>query len=408
MKTLLGRRPLGVRVALGAFAFYLFLGMGGQLVSLLDWELALSLGLQENAWSDPSLVERTLAAVEWGVCGADMLVQVPLLIVAIVGILCRRRWGLIAGLMVSATMVYIFFVYTLQRTALIERAGLAAWSDYAGIIIAFAFLALVPGILGFWGLAANLDRYPGGSANSHRLRRRADTLPGSRIEDLLICAGQVLRTIPRVWIGRQMTWNTTDQDLNRRLMADAWIEGGFRLDRAIRIERPPEAVWPWIAQLGRDAAYYSWDFLDNPGHAHPDYLLDDVPPPQVGDRNDDLGSIRFLNPGAELAWFDESEFLGLKVPLAMTFRLDAAGEGATRLLFRMSFDIPKTIKGWLAFRLVVLMDHVMSSEMLSRLRLLIETYEERLAGGETNRDLAPHQRTEWLPAAATRKSPNES
>jgi hypothetical protein len=46
-------------------------------------------------------------------------------------------------------------------------------------------------------------------------------------------------------------------------------------------------------------------------------------------------------------------------------------------------------------RIVLLMDQVMSTEMLRRLKLLIETYEERGNSGETNRLLAPHQGIPW-------------
>jgi len=105
--------------------------------------------------------------------------------------------------------------------------------------------------------------------------------------------------------------------------------------RAITIDRSPEKVWPWIAQFGRGAAYYSWDFLDNRGHRHADYLLN-IGEPEVGDWNQDLGRICYIDRGNELVWYDE----------------------------------------------------------------LIETYEERVEGGETNRSLAPHQLSPWRPASA--------
>lgn len=40
------------------------------------------------------------------------------------------------------------------------------------------------------------------------------------------------------------------------------------LDHAIDIAAPPEAVWPWLAQMGAwpKAGWYSYDFLDNRGH----------------------------------------------------------------------------------------------------------------------------------------------
>jgi len=164
MRRMVGSRPLGIWVALGCLLFYLVPGMGGQAASLMSWDWALAVHLQENDPHDPDLVERTLAHVEWGVCAADMLVQVPLLVAAILGLLLRRRWGLVAGLMAAATMVYIFAVYSLQRWSLSVRSDLTPWSDYSGIILAFAVLSLLPGLLTIWGLAVNADR---GAVPSH-------------------------------------------------------------------------------------------------------------------------------------------------------------------------------------------------------------------------------------------------
>ena len=57
MRKIIGNRPIGVWVALGAFAFYLVFGMGGQALSLIDWDLAVNWGLQENSLDDPEILE---------------------------------------------------------------------------------------------------------------------------------------------------------------------------------------------------------------------------------------------------------------------------------------------------------------------------------------------------------------
>jgi uncharacterized membrane protein len=215
------------------------------------------------------------------------------------------------------------------------------------------------------------------------------------LEGLLICTAQVLHAIPGVLIGKRMVWNTRPAELIRSLTGDAFITGGFTVNRAITISRPAENIWPWITQFGRGAAYYSWDFLDNPGHTHADYLLD-TPDVQVGDWNADIGTVRHAETGTELVWYDEPVFFGLRAPVAMTFRLDPEPDEATRVLFRISFGLPpEGLKARIALRVGVFMDHVMSTEMLRRLKLLIETYEERFKNGELNRSLAPHQRSRW-------------
>ena len=237
---------------------------------------------------------------------------------------------------------------------------------------------------------------------SRMLHRWKHGVEPSFLGDLLVCTGQVLRAIPEVWFRKRLTWNTRPDELARPMTGDRLVADAIAAHRAITIDRPPEKVWPWIAQFGRGAGYYSWDFLDNPGHRHADYLLD-LPEPSLDDWNQDIGRICCVEPGRELVWYDEPLFFGMRTPFAMTFRLDPEPDHATRLHFRISFGLPQTNRrARLAFRVGLLMDHVMSTEMLRRLKILIETYEERVLNAELNRSLAPHQRSRWGPASAIR------
>lgn len=390
--------PLGIWIALFFMLFCLFVAGGGQALSLVDWDLAFRLHLQENDQHSTNLVQRVLAQVEWGVCVADVFLTLPLFAVGLAGVILRRRWGMIAGMMAAICWIYMFVAYTAQRCGLVFRGGIGQWSDYAGIIGAFALLCLVPCLLIIWGLAANADRFAVPRPHSHMLRRGQDGLEPFFLEELLICTGQVLRAIREVWVGKRLNWNSRPEDLSRPMTGDRLVEGAITAHRAITIHRSPEKVWPWIAQFGRGAGYYSWDFLDNRGHRHADYLID-TPQPRVGDWNKDIGRICHVESNEELAWYDESLFFGMKTPFALTFRLDPEPDGATRLHFRIAVGLPQTtLRGRLALQVGLLMDQVMSTEMLRRLKLLIETYEERLTGGETNRSLAPHQRSPWRPA----------
>lgn len=64
------------------------------------------------------------------------------------------------------------------------------------------------------------------------------------------------------WHGR---WGATDQEVRDRLPGDELVaEPADQVTRAISIDAPPEAVWPWIAQLGADrAGFYSYEWLEN-------------------------------------------------------------------------------------------------------------------------------------------------
>lgn len=399
MRHIVGGRPVGLWMALFCMLVCIVLGGGGQALSFVNWDAAMRLGFQENDPNDPDITERILAHVEWGVSAGDTLISLPLFLVGLAGLIFRRSWGMVAAMMAAASWVYMFAVYGMQRYSLAHRDHLVEWEDYTGIIAAFALLALVPCLLIIWGLGANADRFAISRPHSHILRRKEDVLEPFFFEDFLICTWQVLRTIPQVWIGRRLNWNVSREEVNRKLAGDEFAEGSTAANRAITIDRPPQDVWPWIARFGRGAGFYTWDFLDNRGHRHPDYVIDG-PEPAIGDWSEGIGKICYIETGRELVWYAEPEFLGIKPPLVVNFRMDPVADGATRVHFRFSFVFPKTIRGRIALRIGLLMDHVMSTEMLRRLKVLIETYEERCQNGETNRHRAPHQKSPWRPAAS--------
>ncbi len=57
----------------------------------------------------------------------------------------------------------------------------------------------------------------------------------------------------------------------------------YRSTRAITIEAPPDAVWPWLVQVGcRRAGWYSNDVLDNLGHPSARELVADLQHLEVG------------------------------------------------------------------------------------------------------------------------------
>jgi hypothetical protein len=176
MRRMIGRYPLGIWIALYCLLFCIVVAGGGQVLSLLDWSLAMHLQLQENDPNSPDLVQRVLAHVEWGVCVADAFLVVPLFIFGLAGVILRRRWGQVAAMMASACWAYMFLAYTAQRFALVFRGGMGKWSDYAGIVEGFALLGLGPCLLAIWGLGANADWFAVSRPHSHMLRRKEDGL----------------------------------------------------------------------------------------------------------------------------------------------------------------------------------------------------------------------------------------
>ena len=92
-----GPNPVGLWLAFLALGL-LAVAWAGQAYSLLDWDSAVELGLQNERFSN-DLAERAWAHESWGVAATDMLWPLPLTLVALVGLARRRFVGLAAGFM---------------------------------------------------------------------------------------------------------------------------------------------------------------------------------------------------------------------------------------------------------------------------------------------------------------------
>jgi hypothetical protein len=63
---------------------------------------------------------------------------------------------------------------------------------------------------------------------------------------------------------RQRTWGASSDEASRVLPSDELISDATQNTRAITVDAPPDAVWPWIAQLGGDrGGFYSYDWLED-------------------------------------------------------------------------------------------------------------------------------------------------
>jgi hypothetical protein len=79
-------------------------------------------------------------------------------------------------------------------------------------------------------------------------------------------------------------WGATRDEITASLPGDALLpRAQFRSTRAITIDAPPEAVWPWLVQVGcLRAGFYSNDLLDNLGHPSATTILADLQHLEVG------------------------------------------------------------------------------------------------------------------------------
>jgi hypothetical protein len=142
-----------------------------------------------------------------------------------------------------------------------------------------------------------------------------------------------------------LNWGATDEEASAPLPGDELLEHADGVStRAIDIDAPPAAVWPWLAQMGpapRGGAYtYDWieNLLGLNMHST-DSVLPQFQHPEVGDTFS-LGSNRMRIDRVEservLAWRSEDG------NWVWTFVLEAR-DGGTRLISRIRFRLPKLV-----------------------------------------------------------------
>jgi hypothetical protein len=138
----IGRYPLGVWLALVGLGV-LTCAWSMQAYSLLNWDGAVDLGLQHERFTgDPA--EHAWALESWGVAVADLLWAFPITVVAFVGVLRKRIFGLAFGLMALSIGVYFPIVFAFQR-----------WNTFQGTAVVAVVLFTVPSLLGVVGLLAS-------------------------------------------------------------------------------------------------------------------------------------------------------------------------------------------------------------------------------------------------------------
>ena len=110
---------------------------------------------------------------------------------------------------------------------------------------------------------------------------------------------------------RLVNWGATKEEAQGPFPGAELIPGGERGGTmALTIDAPPESVWPWLVQMGRDrAGWYSWDCIDNWGRQSAERIHLEWQQLSVGDHLNvkDDRSMWF-----EVAALDPPRFLGLR------------------------------------------------------------------------------------------------
>jgi hypothetical protein len=142
-----------------------------------------------------------------------------------------------------------------------------------------------------------------------------------------------------------LTWGASAEEAAQRLAGDELLEDADGVStRAIDIEAPTQAVWPWLAQMGPSprGGAYTYDWLENLlglNMHSTDRVLPEYQDPQVGETIG-FGANRMrlarVEPERVLAWRSEDG------NWVWTFVL-SENAGTTRLISRNRFRLPTLV-----------------------------------------------------------------
>lgn len=135
-----------------------------------------------------------------------------------------------------------------------------------------------------------------------------------------------------------LKWGTKLGESQRRLPGDEIIpHPNFQATHAINIDAPPTAVWPWIAQMGRErTGYYGMDLLNNQGVPSVTFVRKDIADPAVGMEMDGGYHIMEVEPQRLLLFggFNLKKPPITTVDTTSLYLLETRRDGSTRLIAR--------------------------------------------------------------------------
>jgi hypothetical protein len=174
-------------------------------------------------------------------------------------------------------------------------------------------------------------------------------------------------------------WGATDAEVAAAMPGDELVPGSkIFCTRAITIGAPPEAVWPWLVQVGfGKAGFYANDLLDNIAHPSADRILDEFQDPKIGHWvpmsskvNDTTAfKIAAIKPAQELVW--------LKPDSTWAWTLTDVG-GRTRLVTRV-----RILHDWRRAADALLSLVLMEFGDFPMMRKMLRTLKQRAEAGRT-------------------------
>lgn len=180
---------------------------------------------------------------------------------------------------------------------------------------------------------------------------------------------------------RHQRWGATDAEVAAVMPGDDIIDDvAYLATRAITIDALPEAVWPWLVQVGcLRAGYYANDLLDNLAHPSADRILPEFQHLEVGQWVP-MSPTPNETTAFKVAGFEENRWLLWQQPLSTwAWTLTELPEGRTRLVTRLRIHLDWRHPGMSLFSLVLneFGDYPMMRRMLLGIRTRAENPNRR-------------------------------
>ena len=186
----------------------------------------------------------------------------------------------------------------------------------------------------------------------------------------LVTAAVVIATYVIVVGPWQRRWGASEEEVRRSMPGDDLLRPSApSTTRAITIDAPPEAVFPWLLQIGYGrGGWYSYDWIDNDGKPSMDRIDPALQRLAVGDRIEMLPgmgpAVREIVPNHHIVSGGEKDSWCLLV--------EPTPDDRTRLISRWRQDWPRSAGTYVWIALSDPGAFLMEQKMLRRIRELAE------------------------------------
>ena len=190
-----------------------------------------------------------------------------------------------------------------------------------------------------------------------------------------IAAGAYIGSRPRL-----RRYGATDEEVSRALPSDSLVpDASYVTNRVTTFDAPPEAVWPWLAQMGElpRGGFYSFEWIERllgMQVENADRILDEYQDVRKGDVLDRRGTMTVLDvdPGHWITLGPPDDD-SLWLATAWTLALYPDDANRTRLVSRVRARVKRWSPG--AAALMAVMDPgqlVMELKMFAELKKRVE------------------------------------